>query len=93
MHIINSLKDIPEFKNAKVNVRNEPELLQKLNKLIKDGANNLQIVSDFDHTLTRHSLDNGEPVLTSFGMFFILFYLIFIKCINKSICLISPYNL
>ncbi|XP_028161838.1 7-methylguanosine phosphate-specific 5'-nucleotidase-like isoform X1 [Ostrinia furnacalis] len=69
MKLLSSIRDIPEFNNENVHVRNEQELLEKLNTIIKDGHGNLQIVTDFDHTLTKHSLENGSPVLTSFGMF------------------------
>ncbi|CAG5044776.1 unnamed protein product [Parnassius apollo] len=42
----------------------------KQNKLSNELTNKkLQIVTDFDHTLTRHNMDNGKTVLTSFGMF------------------------
>lgn len=64
---LSSITDIPEFKESYVHIRNEQELLQKINKIIGDGPNKLQIVTDFDHTLTRHSMDNGKTVLTSFG--------------------------
>lgn len=67
MKLLSSLQDIPELKKDTVHLRNQEELLRKVNKLIKDEYKNLQIVTDFDHTLTRHSLDNGDTVLTSFG--------------------------
>lgn len=67
MKLLSSLQDIPELNKDTVHLRNKQELLEKVNKLIKDGHNNLQIVTDFDHTLTRHSLANGNTVLTSFG--------------------------
>lgn len=74
MKFLTSLDDVPELKKENVHVRDEAELLQKLNKMIKDGHAKLQIVTDFDHTLTRHTLDNGSTVLTSFGKL-IQFYL------------------
>lgn len=67
MKLLSSLQDVPELQKDTVHLRNKEELLGKINKLIKDGYNNLQIVTDFDHTLTRHCLDNGNTVLTSFG--------------------------
>ncbi|KAJ8725274.1 hypothetical protein PYW07_016232 [Mythimna separata] len=69
MKLLTSLDDVPELKKENVHIRDEAELLQKLNKIIEGGHNKLQIVTDFDHTLTRHTLDNGNTVLTSFGMF------------------------
>ncbi|KAL0839840.1 hypothetical protein ABMA28_016466 [Loxostege sticticalis] len=69
MKLLSCIRDIPEFNNENVHIRNEQELLEKINKIIKDGHQNLQIVTDFDHTLTKHSMENGSTVLTSFGMF------------------------
>ncbi|KAG6453564.1 7-methylguanosine phosphate-specific 5'-nucleotidase isoform X3 [Manduca sexta] len=69
MKVLNSVQDLPELTKSTVHLRNETELLEKLNKILKDGHDKLQIVTDFDHTLTRHTLDNGKTVLTSFGMF------------------------
>lgn len=74
MKLLSSLQDIPELKKNSVHLRNENELLEKVNKLISDGHTNLQIVTDFDHTLTRHSLDNGASVLTSFGRLLLCSY-------------------
>ncbi|XP_026747505.1 7-methylguanosine phosphate-specific 5'-nucleotidase [Trichoplusia ni] len=69
MKLLSSLSEIPELQSDNVHIRDKEEFLQKINKMIKDGHNKLQIVTDFDHTLTRHHLDNGNIVLTSFGMF------------------------
>lgn len=67
MKLLSNLSDIPELQKENVHIRDSEELIQKLNKMIKDGHSKLQIVTDFDHTLTRHTLDNGNTVLTSFG--------------------------
>ncbi|KAJ2950402.1 hypothetical protein O0L34_g8646 [Tuta absoluta] len=69
MKALLKINDIPEFEKPNVHVRDEQELLRKINKIIADGHTKLQIVTDFDHTMTRHTMDNGVPVLTSFGMF------------------------
>uniref|UniRef100_A0A2A4JCN7 5'-nucleotidase n=1 Tax=Heliothis virescens TaxID=7102 RepID=A0A2A4JCN7_HELVI len=69
MKVLSSLNDVPQLQKGNVHIRNEAELLQKINKMIKDGPSKLQIVTDFDYTLTRHTMDNGTSVLTSFGMF------------------------
>lgn len=69
MKLLTNVRDIPEFKKDYVYIRDEQELLEKINKIIKDGHQKVQIVTDFDHTLTRHSMDNGETVLTSFGKY------------------------
>ncbi|XP_013185692.2 7-methylguanosine phosphate-specific 5'-nucleotidase [Amyelois transitella] len=69
MKTLSSLKDIPAFTKCNVHIRNEIELLNKINSIISLGSRNLQIVTDFDHTLTRQHLDDGTTVRTSFGMF------------------------
>ncbi|XP_022829135.1 7-methylguanosine phosphate-specific 5'-nucleotidase [Spodoptera litura] len=69
MASLSSLNKISALSRENVHIRDKAELLQKLNKMIHDGHNKLQIVTDFDHTLTRHTMDNGSVVLTSFGMF------------------------
>lgn len=40
-----------------------------LNELVAGGTEKLQVVTDFDYTITKQKLDNGEKILTSFGMF------------------------
>lgn len=67
MKLVQSSGEIPELKKSNVHIKNEKELIQKVNKIIKDGNKKLQIVTDFDHTLTRHTMDDGSMVLTSFG--------------------------
>ncbi|KAI8440533.1 hypothetical protein MSG28_001781 [Choristoneura fumiferana] len=62
------LADMPEMNRENIHIANKALLLEKINKLISGGHDKLQIVTDFDHTLTRHKMD-GKSVLTSFGMF------------------------
>ncbi|KAL4709329.1 hypothetical protein ACJJTC_007061 [Scirpophaga incertulas] len=69
MKTIKCIKDIPKFNKCNIHIKNEQELLEKINKIICDGSSMLQIVTDFDHTLTRHTMEDGKNVLTSFGMF------------------------
>ncbi|RVE52277.1 hypothetical protein evm_003067 [Chilo suppressalis] len=69
MKSISNIRDIPEMNKDNIHIRDESDLLRKLNKIIHDGHSKLQIVTDFDHTLTRHDMENGKIVLTSFGMF------------------------
>ncbi|XP_038213760.1 7-methylguanosine phosphate-specific 5'-nucleotidase [Zerene cesonia] len=69
MKLLMSLNEIPELTRSNVHIKDKDGLLKKLNNMIRDGNKNLQIVTDFDHTLTRHQMDNGTIVLTSFGMF------------------------
>ncbi|XP_050679976.1 7-methylguanosine phosphate-specific 5'-nucleotidase [Leptidea sinapis] len=69
MKLILELSDIPELNKPNVYIKDSDLLLQNINKIIRDGHQKLQIVTDFDHTLTRHEMENGKIVLTSFGMF------------------------
>ncbi|CAH0721461.1 unnamed protein product, partial [Brenthis ino] len=69
MKIITSLCEMPELNKCNVYVKDKEDLLNKINQIIAAGHEKLQIVTDFDHTLTRHNMDNGKVVLTSFAMF------------------------
>ncbi|XP_039745666.1 7-methylguanosine phosphate-specific 5'-nucleotidase [Pararge aegeria] len=69
MKMIASLHEIKELDKPNIHIRDKDALLTKINQIIRDGHEKLQIVTDFDHTLTRHNMDNGKTVLTSFGMF------------------------
>lgn len=75
MASLSNLNKISALSRENVHIRDKTELLQKLNKMIQDGHNKLQIVTDFDHTLTRHTMDNGSVVLTSFGKPMSLYFL------------------
>lgn len=86
MKMLTSLNDIKELSNSNVHIRDKEELLRKINQIICDGHEKLQIVTDFDHTLTRHNMDNGKTVLTSFGKYLFCFYsLYFCKYFIQSI--------
>ncbi|CAG9792191.1 unnamed protein product [Diatraea saccharalis] len=67
-HVLN-IRDISEMNKDNIHIRDDKDLLIKINKIIQGGHSKLQIVTDFDHTLTRHRMENGKIVLTSFGMF------------------------
>ncbi|XP_032512247.1 7-methylguanosine phosphate-specific 5'-nucleotidase isoform X2 [Danaus plexippus] len=68
MKMLTSIDDIPELCKENVYIKDKESLLKNINKIIAEGHKKLQILTDFDHTLTRHDVD-GVPVLTSFGMF------------------------
>ncbi|XP_052758755.1 7-methylguanosine phosphate-specific 5'-nucleotidase A-like isoform X2 [Galleria mellonella] len=57
------LKDILPLNQQNVFISNEEQLLKKINSMKSDTYAKLQIVTDFDHTLTR------PDGLTSFDMF------------------------
>ncbi|XP_047517377.1 7-methylguanosine phosphate-specific 5'-nucleotidase [Pieris napi] len=69
MKFLTTVNDIPELTQPNVHIKDKDGLLEKINRILKDGHSKLQIVTDFDHTLTRHQMDSGKIVLTSFGMF------------------------
>lgn len=59
--------DVLSRPNCKIK---EPERVEKLiNNIINGGPSQLQIVTDFDYTLTKQKTDEGKPILSSFGMF------------------------
>lgn len=93
MKLLSSLSEIPELQSDNVHIRDKEEFLQKINKMIKDGHNKLQIVTDFDHTLTRHHLDNGNIVLTSFGKFCASLIIIYITGIVNYIIFMYSLDL
>lgn len=59
--------DVLSRPNCKIK---EPERVEQLiNSIINGGPSQLQIVTDFDYTLTKQKTDEGKPILSSFGMF------------------------
>lgn len=59
--------DVLSRPNCKIK---DPEYVEKLiNNIINDGPPQLQIVTDFDYTLTKQKTVDGKPILSSFGMF------------------------
>ncbi|KAJ8674987.1 hypothetical protein QAD02_010773 [Eretmocerus hayati] len=61
-------EDLPILQNSYVHMKDKQVVLQKINKIIRDGAEKLQIVTDFDLTLTKQH-ECGAPILGSFGIF------------------------
>ncbi|XP_076235130.1 cytosolic 5'-nucleotidase IIIB [Calliopsis andreniformis] len=62
------LDDFPTLKLKHVHIKDKKRLLQTINKILRDGYNSLQVVTDFDLTLTKQHV-NGKKVLSSFGIF------------------------
>lgn len=59
-----------EFLNqSHVRMKDRKRVEYMLNDLVNGGIRKLQVVTDFDYTLTKQRMENGELVLTSFGMF------------------------
>ncbi|XP_061399942.1 7-methylguanosine phosphate-specific 5'-nucleotidase [Musca vetustissima] len=62
------LKDIEPLCNDNCKIKN-PERLEKiLNEFGRGGTDRLQLVSDFDYTITKQRKSDGSPVLSSFGI-------------------------
>ncbi|XP_031831383.1 cytosolic 5'-nucleotidase IIIB isoform X2 [Nomia melanderi] len=58
----------PTLKLKHVHIKNKKRLLKIINTILRDGCNSLQIVTDFDLTLTKQHVQ-GKRVLSSFGIF------------------------
>lgn len=56
------------FQLKHVHIRDRKQLLRTINTILTDGCNSLQVVTDFDLTLTKQHV-NGKSVLSSFGIF------------------------
>lgn len=49
----------------------EPERVERiLNEFVIGGSEKLQVVTDFDFTITKQRTDNGKIVQSSFNMFY-----------------------
>lgn len=62
------LSDIAVLNDPKCKIKDPTVVEHKLNQLASGGVNRLQIVADFDFTITKRQLENGERVLSSFGL-------------------------
>lgn len=62
------LGDIAALNNPTCRIKDPKVVEYKLNQLVGGGVNQLQIVADFDFTITKRKLENGERVLSSFGL-------------------------
>ncbi|XP_050451153.1 7-methylguanosine phosphate-specific 5'-nucleotidase [Cataglyphis hispanica] len=63
-----TIDDFPALRLKHVHIKNEVALLKTINTILRDGTDNLQVVTDFDLTLTKQHI-NGRHILSSFGMF------------------------
>lgn len=60
------IDDIKLLQQSKCHIKNPHRVEQLLNKLSAGGHAKLQIVSDFDFTITKQHRGAGKPMLTSF---------------------------
>lgn len=63
------LSEIDVLARPNCKIKDPVRVEQIINEIIKGGHNELQVVTDFDFTLTKQKCDNGKAVLSSFGMF------------------------
>ncbi|XP_057340681.1 7-methylguanosine phosphate-specific 5'-nucleotidase [Microplitis mediator] len=65
----NTFEDFSILSGENVKIRDIDNVINKIKKIRNDGPNKLQIVTDFDRTITKQHV-NGKEVLSSFGIFF-----------------------
>lgn len=63
------LDTIDELSRPNCKIKDRDHLERLLNNIVTGGTNQLQIVTDFDFTLTKQKRNDGVPVISSFGMF------------------------
>lgn len=63
------LQDIDILCDKHCRIKDVPKVEAIINELIRGGTDRLQVVSDFDFTITKQRKTDGTPVLSSFGMF------------------------
>ncbi|XP_072747410.1 7-methylguanosine phosphate-specific 5'-nucleotidase [Anoplolepis gracilipes] len=63
-----TIDDFPALRLKHVHIKDKVALLKTINTILQGGADNLQVVTDFDLTLTKQHI-NGRHMLSSFGMF------------------------
>uniref|UniRef100_A0A1B6LV25 5'-nucleotidase n=1 Tax=Graphocephala atropunctata TaxID=36148 RepID=A0A1B6LV25_9HEMI len=62
------LLHLDKLLGSNVVLKDEEDFKNKLSNMVEDGVDNLQFVSDFDDTITKHIVD-GKRGLTSFDVF------------------------
>lgn len=62
------ISDIAELTSAKCRIRNPGKVETVINELVSGGTKKLQVISDFDHTITKQGKVNGRNVESSFGI-------------------------
>lgn len=63
------LRDIDVLARSNCKIKDPQRVERIINDIISGGNSELQVVTDFDFTLTKQKTDEGKPVLSSFGMF------------------------
>lgn len=60
------VKELDELNQSHVHIKDPCKVNEIIHSLIKGGCKRLQIVSDFDRTITKQH-ENGKMHLSSFG--------------------------
>lgn len=63
------LSDIDVLARPNCKIKDPQRVERIINDIVSGGYSELQVVTDFDFTLTKQKTDDGKPVLSSFGMF------------------------
>lgn len=63
------IKDLSFLNQQSCKIKHPNKLEKALNEIVAGGAAKLQVVSDFDHTITKQCTQNGTPCATSFEIF------------------------
>ena len=62
------LQDIKPLCDGHCRMKDPARVERILNEFIRGGAERMQLVSDFDFTITKQRTADGKPVLSSFGI-------------------------
>ncbi|XP_036334182.1 7-methylguanosine phosphate-specific 5'-nucleotidase [Rhagoletis pomonella] len=63
------LEDIPILNNENCKIKDRQRVEKTLNEFVAGGHERLQVVSDFDYTITKQRTANGTSVPSSFNIF------------------------
>lgn len=63
------LANIPSLNQPHCKIKDPQRVERIINEFMHGGFQRLQLVSDFDYTITKQRMDDGTPVLSSFGIF------------------------
>lgn len=63
------ISDIEELCRPNCKIKDYERVEKILNNILVGGASQLQVLSDFDYTITKQRTDKGKPSVSSFGMF------------------------
>ncbi|XP_065369287.1 7-methylguanosine phosphate-specific 5'-nucleotidase [Calliphora vicina] len=62
------LQDIKQLCDDHCKIKDPARVERILNEFVNGGTERLQLVSDFDYTITKQRTSDGKPVLSSFGI-------------------------